>query len=414
MTKKFTRPAGTAKIPRRSFLRAVTTTATVTCIAPILPRASQILFDGQAANVTASSGSAESASADAMEQALEMMTGLAQLTNHGPMAAEALVALGRPDAVIPFVEKYKKRFKDVAPEPYQLITRDNWRAALGDGARVADWTGFFNRELKENPWPQALDRWVDALAPGLAAAAAHGLIRTGHAAHSLSIKETELRRRELAEGLGYWAAYYQLLPSTPVSPSAPADPNSKTPPAGGLSPAQALQRVPLLPDERRPRTGSIMNGLRSLDGFQPFTGVVDLIEVTGKPEQFLSEVTEAFATTYVKNVNQRSLIALIHTVTSATAIRSLLPYLSPDTARKTLRYGWQTGAALYSLYGQSSANSLPENKEIRREDLIARAVDSHEEHAIKFTEACLREHALNPKPIYLLAAQDAVRRINPW
>ncbi|MCI0387402.1 MAG: hypothetical protein MOB07_01350, partial [Acidobacteria bacterium] len=58
-------------------------------------------------------------------------------------------------------------------------------------------------------------------------------------------------------------------------------------------------------------------------------------------------------------------------------------------------------------------NGLPESKEIRREDLIERAVDSREEHAIKFTEACLREYALNPKPIYLQAAKDALARINP-
>jgi hypothetical protein len=71
------------------------------------------------------------------------------------------------------------------------------------------------------------------------------------------------------------------------------------------------------------------------------------------------------------------------------------------------------GAALYSVYGVGSTNSLPESKEIQREDLIERAVDSQEEHAIKFTEACLREYAFNPKPIYLQAAQDALARINP-
>ena len=40
------------------------------------------------------------------------------------------------------------------------------------------------------------------------------------------------------------------------------------------------------------------------------------------------------------------------------------------------------------------------------EDLIDSAVATGDEHAIKFTEACLREHALNPKPVYLAAARD--------
>jgi hypothetical protein len=32
-------------------------------------------------------------------------------------------------------------------------------------------------------------------------------------------------------------------------------------------------------------------------------------------------------------------------------------------------------------------------------------------HTIKFTEACLREYALNPKPVYLVAARDIAERV---
>ena len=44
-------------------------------------------------------------------------------------------------------------------------------------------------------------------------------------------------------------------------------------------------------------------------------------------------------------------------------------------------------------------------------ELIVRAVAMGDEHATKFAEACLREHALNPKPVYLLAALDATQRL---
>ena len=400
MTHRAPAPAETIKVPRRRFMREAVMVTTATCLSsgPFLACQGASIGDAVGAINT-----------DAMEQALERMVGLAPLSNHGPMAAEALIAMGRPDAVADFVEGYKKRFTAVYPSIRLPITRENWRAALGEGQRVADWTEFFNRELKEAAWPQALDQWVAALAPGLAAAAAHGLIRTAHAVRSLSIKETNLRRRELAEGLGYWAAYYQTLPSS----AAPKVQTAKYAQAKKLRPAQAFRLIPLLPDAQRPRSGSIMIGLRSLNDFQPFVGVADLIETTGKPEHLLSEVTETFATAYLKNVTRSNLIALIHAVTGATGLRSLLPYLSPGAARKVLQYGWQMGAALYSVYGIGSTNSLQENKEIRREDLIDRAVDSHEEHAIKFTEACLREYAHNPKPIYLQAAQDALARINP-
>jgi Questin oxidase-like len=401
MTHQLPTPAESMKVPRRRFMRDAALVTTAACLSSSPLLACQGAPSGEAASAI---------NTDAMEQALDRMLGLAPLSNHGPMAAEALVAMGRPDAVADFVEGYKKRFTAGYPSIRQSITRENWRAALGDGQRVADWTEFFNRELKEVAWPRLLEQWVAPLSPGLAAAAAHGLIRTAHAVRSLSIKETDLRRRELAEGLGYWAAYYQTLPTLPASPNAQTAKETQT---KKLRPAQAFHQIPLLPDAQRPRAGSIMIGLRSLNDFRLFAGVADLIETTGKPERLLSDVTETFATAYIKNVTRGNLIALIHTVTGATGLRSLLPYLSPATAQKALRYGWQTGAALYSVYGVGSTNGLPESKEIRREDLIERAVDSREEHAIKFTEACLREYALNPKPIYLQAAQDALERINP-
>ncbi|MDQ3803942.1 MAG: hypothetical protein M3416_08960 [Acidobacteriota bacterium] len=49
-------------------------------------------------------------------------------------------------------------------------------------------------------------------------------------------------------------------------------------------------------------------------------------------------------------------------------------------------------------------------QETGRAGLIDRAVASQDEHAIKLTEARPREYALNPRPVYLRAARDAVER----
>ena len=379
------------RIPRRRFMRNALTAATVVC----LPTS---LLPGCRHTTGSLASTSTSINQDVMEQALEMMSGLAPLTNHGPMAAEALVTLGRAGLVVPWVEGYRKRFTWSAPVAREKLTRENWREALGDGNRVADWTEFFNRELKEAAWTQVLEKWSGVLVPGLAAAAAHGLIRTAHAVRSLSAKETELRRRELAAGLGYWAAYYQPLPE------------AQNVRAEKLKPAEAIKRVPQLPPEKRLR-GSIMIGLRSLDSFPPFAGAADLVEVTNNAGQFLSELTETFAGVYLKNVNRQNHITLIHSVTAATALRSLLPYLSPATTQRALRYGWQVAAALYSISGGGSTNPMPQAKEIKRDDLIDRAVATQDEHAIKFTEACLREYQLTPRPVYLEAALDAVGRL---
>jgi hypothetical protein len=379
-----------AKLPRRLFLRDTIALATVASLSPSL------LLGCQSAPATSAT---LSANADTMDEALEMMAKLGPLTNHGPMAAEALVALDRRDAVINFVQAYKRRFSRSYPLPRATVTKENWRDALSDNSRNADWAAFFNRELNEQSWQKVLGDWSEKLAPGLAAAAAHGLLRTAHATRSLAVRETPLRRRELAEGLGYWAAYYQPLPET-------AGDNSSQ-----LKPAEAISKIPLLPQELRAR-GSIMAGLQSLTSFKPFAPVANLVNPAGRPEAVLSELTETFATVYVKGASPRTFVTLLHAVTGLTAIRSLLPYVSAPTTLRLLHYGWQMSAGLYSI-AETVTNQPSQEKEIKPADLIARAVEINEEHAIKLTEACLREHALNPKPIYLEAAHDILGRIAP-
>ncbi len=77
-----------------------------------------------------------------------------------------------------------------------------------------------------------------------------------------------------------------------------------------------------------------------------------------------------------------------------------------------MRYTWQACASFSSSAGGKIAppplgwRNLPS-----REDLTDRAIATGDEHAIKFTEACFREYALNPKPVYILAAVDGVSRL---
>ena len=97
---------------------------------------------------------------EAMEDALSLLapTGpeyAGKLANHGPMAAQALVALERPDAVVPWVETYKKRLL-AHPGGTRPIDSAQWREALGDNDRVGDWIVLFRRELEERPWKVVL------------------------------------------------------------------------------------------------------------------------------------------------------------------------------------------------------------------------------------------------------------------
>ena len=46
------------------------------------------------------------------------------------------------------------------------------------------------------------------------------------------------------------------------------------------------------------------------------------------------------------------------------------------------------------------------------DELFDRAIACGDEHAIKFTEVCLREHAFNPDPAFLVAANRAIEMLS--
>lgn len=127
--------------------------------------------------------------------------------NHGPMACEALVALGREDVL----DDWARRFARAGgPGVTPLAGEDlDWRGALGDRRRLPEWIGAFGREIDDRGWPAVVATWAPRLMPALRAALFHGAIRTAHAVRAVAAADTAPRRAELARALGYWAARYQ-------------------------------------------------------------------------------------------------------------------------------------------------------------------------------------------------------------
>jgi hypothetical protein len=327
-----------------------------------------------------------------IDNALEMLGGCGPefgafgLSNHGPMAAEALCALGRGEDVEQWVSKYKKRLID-QPARVAPIGPDGWQEALGQLERVTDWEDFFARELDAMPWREVLELWLPRLAVGMMAGATHGLIRTAHAVRSLAAEEdSEIRRAEFVAGLAYWAARYQVMPGVLL----PREPRL---------PSEALGDVPIFPGHlRKPRPTSIFTAVAELDDYPPFAKVINLAAPGDDVGAFISDLTQVMAHLYLENAGPGS-IAYVHTVTAPSALRMLLPHISLETAKVGARYAWEACAAIHSRGHYPHEVVLPETMP-SRDDLIDRAVFSGDEHAIKYTEACLRENALRPDPAF--------------
>ncbi len=319
------------------------------------------------------------------------------LSNHGPMASEALVALGRADAVEAWAEDYAKNLLEPVGER-NAIERDEWRETLGDVRRVGDWIAYFRRQVAENPWPELLDVWVARLSPGIMAAATHGVIRTAHAVRALYAGETPQRLQEFATGLAYWAARYQGLPVRTTG-SAPQPMSA------------ALKDIPRIDDSKRSRF-LIFEAVRVLEA-EDFGPAIDMAATDGPADAVIGEMTRLFVRQYLGNLGAAS-IGFVHSVTAPSALRLLVPHLSDASRTTAQRYVWQACAALYATYGRVDPSLIrigAEPVEFDREDLAARALEARDEHAIKFTEACLREYDLSQDGAFILAANDAIGRL---
>ena len=322
------------------------------------------------------------------------------LSNHAPMGAEAMIAMGRADSVIPWVEAYTPQLMP-APESVKPVARAEWREALGDISRVADWVAFFDRELSEAPWKRALAVWTPRLAPAIMSAATHGLLRTAHAARSLAERETPPRLHELAQGLGYWAARYQELPGGP------------SPDDAAMLPSDAVRRLRRVHGPGFEGRGLIFEAVRGLDDEPGFEAAIGMSGPAGDVPAFISDLTRTFAGLYLDN--ESSPIAFVHTVTAPSSLRLIEPYLDEADARLAARYAWQACAAVYAWYGTRDPrpHAARTGAAGERDDLVDRALHAGGPHTIKFAEACLREHAANPSPVYLAAALDAAERVGP-
>ncbi|NNE98438.1 MAG: DUF4243 domain-containing protein [Pyrinomonadaceae bacterium] len=378
------------KLTRRTFVKEASVTLAFSFSAPLF-------FS------CGNSGSASSlgVAVDGFDKALALMREANPVGNHGPMAAEALVALGRSDRLEAFVPSFLNSFSREMPPARIAINGSNWKEAIGQRRRITDWKIFFEKEIDKNGWRQLVDKWSLILAPGLRGAATHGVIRTGHAVRSIQRNESQVRKLELAQALGYWAAHYQTLPE------------SKTEPSEKFEIAEAIEKIPVVPIDRVSKSGSVNRRMNALEGFEKFGKVTGYLELSGDPETKISELTAEFSKAYLNKVDNSNVVALVHMITSLASIRTLVPIVSKKSANRLLFYGWQAAAGIYSVSGPIKGKDLYRSRTIKlsNDQLIEKAVNSNEVHAIKFTEACLREDKIRPSVFYRLAAEDAVTRL---
>ncbi len=295
-------------------------------------------------------------------------------SNHGPMAADALIRLGRADTVDRWVDRFLRKLED-APRPRWRIEESEWREVFGDPSRVSDWCAFFAEQVCETSWTELLATWWPRLLPGSTTAATHGLIRTGHAVRAVAEDPTRERLGELAQGLGYWAARWQRDPH----------PNS---PAGTSSPGQALDAVPRVTGDGgvRTRIAETSRDDRWATAAERLAPMTDPAAVPGA----LDALVDAAVDRYPHWADTQP-VMLVHMATAPRAASLVVPHLPRSMWKATYDQAWIAAATIAGSYRPFQPDpvrvSLTEPDDV--EGVIDRVVASGDEHAIKFAAVAL-------------------------
>ena len=334
------------------------------------------------------------------------------LSNHGPMAAEAMVRHGCAESVGQWLDGYVRRLED-CPRGIDPIGAD-WAEALGNPRRIADWTAFYCREVAGQPWRQVLDTWWPRLLPGVAASATHGIIRVGHAVRALLADgDDPVHVAELAHGLAYWAARWQPIPGIQAGTGPASSAGETRRQVADLSPAAALAAVPRIASQ----SGGFRDRLPRLAGLARWPAAIAAPLIQG-PEQasaWLAGLADTAVTRYLDYAHGNP-VMLVHSATAPTAILRTLPALRQDLWAPSAAAAWDAAAALTAIYAPpvpAPPGTLPAapTGPDAADEAFARAVAHGDEHVIKFADTAADVHARTGNPAALAAAVHAATLI---
>lgn len=338
------------------------------------------------------------------------------LSNHGPMAVEAMVRRGYGDSVHRWIDNYTRRLEE-PPRGLAAVTEDEWREALGDLSRVADWTALFQRALAERPWREVLATWWPRLVPGIIGGTAHGAIRVGHVVHSLLAVEADPGAGpvpaggriddnphlvELADALGYWAACW-----SPVT----GNPSRRY---GSLTAAEALAAVPSVADQQKGVPYRVSQ-LDATDGWQSALGGLRAVDDPEQVPTLLSQLIDASVVHYLSHSHGQA-VMLVHASTAPTAVLRVLPALPREVWVQSADAAWHASAALTAActppYPDDPTEIAAHTARVTTaEDAMTQAVDHGDEHVIKFADTAVDVFERTGDQVALAAASRCVEMI---
>ncbi len=302
------------------------------------------------------------------------------LTNHLPMALQALYSLGAsPQRMEDFFTHYARRFQGMQL-PAPTTPASDWRRVRGEVKAYPALLAHFQQWLARDSRDTVLREVVPDLLSGVAAAAFHGAIRTAHAVESA-------HSRELAAALAYWACRWQPL-ALPASGPAPM-------PFGIWTERLVAGAKDWSSDGTLISTR--MDSATRSPLYQELAGSL-------QPATDLATQLAALAGLAVKGYVASRNFTVLHMVTGLRAVRVLQPWVddSPEL-RATLVHAC---VATYVAAGVKPTRLAHEP--LTWPQVIVTATASSDDHVIKLVHACREEARHCGDGLYLQAATLAL------
>jgi Questin oxidase-like len=257
-----------------------------------------------------------------------------KLSSHLPMALTALARLGAGDERLgQFAQRYAMRVGlRPMPPPEAWPAGDAWQGRFGDPRAWPAYRDLFRQWLGFEGAPAVLAQALPALMRGVGAAAFHAQIRTAHAIDSG-------HEAELAHALAYWACRWFALGALATDGSQ-------------RDPAAVLSRMHF-DKPKRPLIAERMALVAARPAFRQVAGSF-LIDAE-RPAVTLESLATLAAGLYA----QTGHFTVLHLVTSAHAMRVLLPCLDPGDAAAALGHYWLAFAAGHASSGLRGADRKP-------------------------------------------------------
>jgi hypothetical protein len=320
------------------------------------------------------------------------------LSNHCSMTLIALERMGAtPKRVQTYGLAYLRKM-ELAPPAGEAIDAANWRQRLGDESAYCDYLGFFRREVGRLNARATLRAYLPELAPGLAAAAFHPVIRT---AFGVIADDPE----EIAVGLAYWASRFLALPERKDMPV-------ELPFVSSDDPLVILKKTRTWPGlEFAPDTDALIDRemVRAADPtlFPLIAAALQIDDLT------LDRLRQAAALLFLGANDFNSL----HAVTGLHAARVLSDFAIDRRAFS--REVWRALLALYLSLDRPEIPTPVQAAELTAEDLpdwnaiLPAAVTDDDEHVIKLVFSSLAESRAGGGRLYRYLAARKVGLLEP-